>query len=216
MKLGNKSRASVKVAFVAFLAIVILAVFGLTLAGIRNVFTGQSDISFDKISISANNSVSINNDLDYLIPGANLIDDTVTFSKDADSAPVYVRAFVRFVLAQSGTAEQVNITNQYIQAFNSVDYGVFSESQDGAVWVLNDGYYYLSDDTSSGTLLKKINTQREYSFINSFVISEDLLQITEDSSKLLKVKFEIVIQAIQAEGIPSTIIEAKSHFDSTF
>ena len=214
MKIVSKRDKVLKISLISAIFVCIIALVIITLTAYNVRINGSDTITFDKVAINANSSMQVNGEV-TLIAGAEIVDGSVSFSKAPDSRSIYVRGTLRFSLKESGTPEQVEIMNKYIQDFNNAEFSVATDTQNGAIWVFDDGYYYLVDSTDN-TRLKNIVDTYTYTLFSSVVMPTDLKQYTDDTSLLLPVSVELVIEAIQSEGVPQYVYSAKEAFNSTF
>ncbi len=214
MKIVSKRDKVLKISLISAIFVCIIALVVITLTAYNARIIGSDTITFDKVAINANSSMQVNGEV-AIMAGAEIVDGAVSFSKAPDSRSIYVRGALRFTLKESGSAEQLEIMNKYIQDFNNAQFSVVTDSQNGAVWAFDDGYYYLVDSVDT-TRLKNVVDTYTYTLFSDVVMPTSLKQYTDDPSLLLPVTVELMIEAIQSEGIPQDVYSAKEAFNSTF
>lgn len=213
--ISKRSKMSYIILVVSILVLV-LSIIAITYASYRKSVSIDNEISFDKISITADSKFGVNTNT-AVYAGATITDGDIAFFKSSDSKAVYVRARLRFSLAESGTDEQMAVMQKYLDDLNNIDLPVVKTVQNGAVWrVESDGFYYLVSDTDRNLPKLLIDSQR-YVFCGQVVIPTTFKQYTDDASLLLPIKMELAIEAVQAEGnSDKNFAQMKDVFNDTF
>lgn len=212
--ISKRSKMSYIILIVGVLMLA-LSIVVLTYAGYKSFTHMSSNITFDKISITADSKFGVNTNT-AVYAGATITDGDIAFYKSSDSRAVYVRARLKFSLAESGTEEQVAVMQQYLDDLKSIELPIVSTAQNGAVWYASDGFYYLVNESDS-SVLKLLSDSQRYVFCNQITVPTTFKQYTNDTSLLLPVKMELSIEAIQAEGnADKNLAQLKEVFNDTF
>ena len=213
--ISKRSKMSYIILVISILVLV-FSIVAITYASYRKSVSVDNEIAFDKISITADSKFGVNTST-AIYAGATITDGDIAFFKSSDSRAVYVRAKIKFSLAQEGTEEQLVVMQKYLDDLNSIELPVVKTAQNGAVWrAESDGFYYLVNDTDKN-LLKLLRDSQRYIFCNQVVIPTTFKQYTDDVSLLLPIKMELAIEAVQAEGnADKNFAQMQEVFNDTF
>ena len=108
----DKSRRKGNVLAFVFISLAVMVLVGSTLAILRNTATSFAPVQIGKIALSADSGFDTSITLRDVIPG-DKIAERVTFSKDADSEAMYVRAKVYLTTEDDSIKSDIAKINAY-------------------------------------------------------------------------------------------------------
>lgn len=198
--------------FIILIAVTIL--IGSTLAYFTDREDEEETLTFGKVELSSATNPGVSGVIHDAIPGTELVDGKIEFSKSIDSAPIYVRAKVSFTLVNQNNTAMV----PYLEALrNAEEIGLITTTQNGnAVWSAKEGNYYYLLDSADNTKLKVVDTIDTYVLTNSFIVPRDLEQLPNLAQYMESVRFNLAFEAIQAANVENNMSEVKEIFNQTF
>lgn len=205
----NKTYISLFIIMLA-LSIVAISTFAYFIAHRGN----DTAITFGTISLSDDTQVGLTSVLYDVVPGNNIVDSTLCFSKTTQSQPFYIRTKIRFFVDE-GPDEQFQVFLDTLN--NCTNFNIYTDVQNGAEWSEKIGdYFYLVSESTVNDLFVVESTDN-YIFSENIKIPEELIQLPDFYQYMKVVKFEIKFQAIQSANMSEfTFEEMTDWFDITF
>ena len=199
------SRRKGNVLAFVFISIAVMVLVGSTLAILRNTVSTFAPVQIGKIALSADSGFDTSITLRDVIPG-DKIAERVTFSKDADSEAMYVRAKVYL------TTEDDTIKSD-IAKINTYPLGVTSEQAEYQWKRIGNFYYLMADDNT----LYDVTTNEEIVIFDEIRLP---LMPEEDQDISLYSKtasLNLELRAIQSLGVEyASFTEADILFGENF
>lgn len=198
--------------FIILLAVTI--VVGTTFAYFTDREDESENLTFSKVELSAETNPGVGGVIRDAIPGTQLVDGRIEFSKAIDSEPIYVRAKVSYSLANPNNTAMI----PYVEALRKADkIGVVKTTQNNnAKWSEKEGNYYYLLDSTDDTKMKIVDTIDTYLLTSSFVVPRDLEQLPDHAQYMESVTFRVAFEAIQADNVSTDMDDIKALFNQTF
>lgn len=174
----------------------------------------DTPITFGTISLSDDTQVGLQSVLYDVVPGNNIVDSTLCFSKTTQSQPFYIRTKINFFV-DDGPDEQFQVFLDTLN--NCTNFNIYSDIQNGAEWSEKiDDYFYLVNESTVNDLFIVESTDN-FIFSENIKIPEELIQLPNFYQYMKVVKFEIKFQAIQSANMSEFSFEEMADwFDITF
>lgn len=189
-------------------------IIGSTFAYFTDKNDKSTELIFSKVELSDETNVGINGVIRDVIPGAELVDGSIKFSKSIDSTPIYVRAKLSFSLPEQSVESDMQYYVDELR--NSNNFNINSNLPNNAVWSAKQGDYFYLLDKDNSTSLKKVDTIDTYTLSDSIIIPRDLKNLSNNVQYMQSINFYIGFEAIQADNVDSNLIEAKKIFNEVF
>ena len=205
----NKAKRKSTSLAVVIMILALCVIVGATFALWRYNVEGFSAVNFGKVEIAGNESIDRTIQLKDAVPGDVLFTD-LSFSKSADSEPMYVRVHVEYT-----TPSTVPAIVDMVEDLNTNFAFDLNTATNTCQWSENYGnYFYLLDST--GNALYNIQDNTEIIISDEFRLPL-MIEQPEDLSQYMEiVNLEIHLQAIQSLGIDSVIRQADARFAYVF
>jgi hypothetical protein len=164
---------------------------------------GNSTLNFGKIELDSNiPTINVSRELNNLLPNDNIING-VSFKKSLNSESFFVRANANFScnISSEESDNYIKILDDDIKNYVTMD------------WYFYNDYYYLVDNGN----LKIISDENEYTFIEGYKASKELLQWSNVSQYDVVFNFNVKFNVIQSSNIElSSLQEGINFFVSNF
>ena len=192
---------------VVLIVLSICVILGTTLAYFTDTRDTTNPVNFGKIEISVNEPFEETIPIKNALPGDKIV-DKISFTKAIDSEDMYVR--VKAVYETTSTVPGVQDLVDEINTY-SIDLAT------GADYVWDTSYinYYYLVTASNADTLYNVTEPSEIVFTDEISIPRELRQLDNYAQYMETISLKIEIQAIQSQGVSSTLTDVNDAFSET-